>query len=83
MSDGQIARYLRTEALYQEILDMVCETVFEEIGETGVRGVLDAILSQGKIEGRMTALHKDTTAEDDQLIEGWKRIVNSVQQAPR
>lgn len=81
MSDNQIARYLRTEELYQQILDMVCENVFEEIGETGVRGKLDALLSQGKIEGRMTGhtVHgHPVNPREDNLIEGWQRIVDSV-----
>lgn len=81
MSD-QVQRYLKTEELYREVLDLVCDTVFEEKGETYVRGKLDAILSQGKIEVRMAALKQSGVsfedATNDPLIGQWTRIVESV-----
>lgn len=80
MTSDQVQRYLRTEELYQKILDMVGDSVFEARGETYVRGVLDALLSQGKIEGRLTAAEQNTFifADNDRLIEDWQRIVDSV-----
>ena len=56
MSSDQVRRYLRTEELYREILDLVGESALDEISETTVRGKLDAVHSAGKIEGRLTAL---------------------------
>lgn len=53
---GQIERHLKTEALYKRIIGMYPGSVMDAVGETHIRGILDAILSQGKIEGRLTAL---------------------------
>lgn len=78
MTGNHTQRYLRTEELYREIIDMVCPDVIKEIGETGVRIKLDAILSQGKIEGRLTAYppERGGLPHDDRLIEDWQRIVD-------
>lgn len=79
---GQVQRFLRTEELYQQIIDLYPSALLDVVGETYVRNRLDAILSQGKIEGRMSAyndgsmIHSGALA--DQLIEGWQRIVDSV-----
>lgn len=77
--ENQIDRYLRTEELYRQILGMVRGDVLGKIGESGVRGVLDALLSQGKIEGRLSA---PISLCGDRLIEDWQRIVDSVSQVP-
>lgn len=77
--ENQIDRYLRTEELYRQILGMVRGDVLEKIGESGVRGVLDALLSQGKIEGRLST---PNSLCGDRLIEDWQRIVDSVSQVP-
>ena len=67
--------------MYGEVLDLVCDTVFEEKGETYVRGKLDKILSQGKIEGRLTGLAEQYPMGggpiSDRLIEDWTKIVDS------
>lgn len=80
MTGNHTQRYLRTEALYQEIIDMICPDVIKEIGETGVRIKLDAILSQGKIEGRLTAYNDGFGSwfrrENDRLIEDWQKSVD-------
>jgi len=53
----QTARYLRTEELYDWVLSLITEDAFDDVGGTGaVRARLDGILSQGKIEGRLSAL---------------------------
>jgi hypothetical protein len=78
MTGNQVQRYLRTEGLYQEIIDMVCPDVLKEKGETYVRGKLDALLALGKIEGRLSAAEQNTFifADNDRLIEDWQRIVD-------
>lgn len=81
MIRSQVQRYLRTEELYREILDLVGESALDEISETAVRGKLDAILAQGKIEGRLTAytdgrVFGGILPEQDRLIEDWQRIVD-------
>lgn len=78
MPGTQVQRYLRTEELYREILDLVGESALDEISETAVRGKLDAILAQGKIEGRLTAAEQNTFifADSDRLIEDWQKIVD-------
>jgi hypothetical protein len=54
---GQIQRHLRTEKLYDNVLSLITEDTVDDVdGLSVVRGMLDAILSQGKIEGRLTAL---------------------------
>ncbi len=81
--ESQVARYLKTAELYDWVLNLISEDTFDEVGGRGaVQGVLDAILSMGKIEGRMTALHADTTREDDRLIDGWQRIVEAGAENP-
>jgi hypothetical protein len=79
---GQVQRYLKTEELYDAIIDMICPDVIKEIGETPIRSKLDAILTQGKIEGRVTAytdagMARDGSPQGDRLIEDWQRIVDS------
>lgn len=56
MTDNWVDRHLRTEELYQKITSIIDPAYLDKHGETPVRAVLDAILSQGKIEGRRTAL---------------------------
>lgn len=53
---NQVQRFLKTEELYDAIIVLIPEHTIDKIGETAIRGKLDAILSQGKIEGRLTAL---------------------------
>lgn len=80
MSTSQVQRYLRTEELYKKIIDLYPSALLDVVGETHVRGILDAILSQGKIEGRLSAYGKDAIAapNHDRLIEDWQRVVDSV-----
>lgn len=55
----QIARHLRTEELYDLITENIAYSEDPATGfhsSTQVRRVLDQILSQGKIEARLTAL---------------------------
>lgn len=77
---GQIQHNLKTEKLYKRIIGMYPGSVMDAVGETHIRGILDAILTQGKIEGRLTAAEKNEFifADSDRLIEGWQRIVDSV-----
>lgn len=79
---NQVQRFLRTEELYKEIIGLIPEAVIRAVGgETVVRGKLDAILSQGKIEGRLSGLVHDPAVswpDNDRLIEDWQRIVDSV-----
>jgi hypothetical protein len=87
VTGNQVQRYLRTEELYREIIDMVCPDVLKEIGESGVRGKLDALISKGKIEGRLSAYNDGRVfggilPEHDRLIERWQRIVDAADQAP-
>jgi hypothetical protein len=52
-----VQRHLKTEEFYREIIAMIPEeTIKAAGGETPIRGKLDAILSLGKIEGRLSAL---------------------------
>lgn len=77
---SQADRCLKTEDLYKEILDLVCDNVFEEIGETAVRGKLDRLLIMGKIEGRVVShtVHGiPVQPRGDRLIEDWQRIVEA------
>lgn len=74
---SQIQRHLKTEELYKEIIALIPEAVLKVVSETHVRGKLDAILSMGKIEGRLTAVHPDTGPHNDRLIEDWQRIVDA------
>mgnify|MGYP001574176126 CR=1 FL=1 len=54
---SQTERFLRTEELYDEVTCLITEDTMDDVGGVGhVRGLLDAILSQGKIEGRLSAL---------------------------
>lgn len=82
MSSDQVQRFLRTEELYKGIIGLIPESVLRVVGETYVRGLLDAVLSQGKIEGRMPAYDDGSInwspIHDGGLVEGWQRIVDSV-----
>jgi len=80
---SQTDRFLRTQELYDAIIVLIPETALDRIGETEVRGKLDAILSMGKIEGRLSAytdgrIFGGSLPEQDRLIEDWQRIVGSV-----
>lgn len=80
--DSHIQRHLRIEELYQALIVLIPEHTIDRISETAIRGKLDAILSMGKIEGRLTTYNGtapfEGSPEDDRLIEGWQRIVDSV-----
>jgi hypothetical protein len=82
MSD-QVQRYLKTAELYGWVIDLIPEGVIKAVGgETVVLGKLDAILSQGKIQGRLTAYNDGKIfggilPEQDRLIEDWQRIVDA------
>jgi hypothetical protein len=81
MTSGQVQRFLGTQELYDQVLSLISEDTFDEVGgRSVVQGWLDAILSMGKIEGRLTAAEKNEFifADNDRLIEGWQRIVDSV-----
>lgn len=67
MSD-HVQRYLKTQELYDAIIVLVPEHTLDRIGETAVRGKLDALLSMGKIEGRLTAIDNDGV----QLMQTWR-----------
>ena len=86
MTGNQIQRHLKTEELYQQVIDLYPPEILDVVGETYVRGLLDGILSQGKIEGRMSAysdLHHHVGAmQHDRLIEQWQCIVDSVSRQP-
>jgi hypothetical protein len=80
---NQTERFLRTEELYRQIIGLMPEAVLKTVSETYVRGLLDAVLAQGKIEGRLSALpsaYGEGRARGlpDGLIEGWQRVVDSV-----
>ena len=54
---SQAERYLRTEELYQDVLGIIYGPPYtEDVNPDDIRRVLDRILSQGKIEGRLSAL---------------------------
>jgi hypothetical protein len=80
VTGNQVQRYLRTEELYKEIIGLIPESVTRAVGgETVVRGKLDAILSQGKIEGRLLSHNVHgfpVSPHGDRLIEDWQRIVD-------
>lgn len=73
----QIQRHLKTEELYDKVLRMMFD---EDITTAQIRGKLDAILSQGKIEGRLSAYGEGSISSPshDRLIEDWQRIVDGV-----
>lgn len=68
----QIARHLKTEDLYAAIIVLIPEHTLDRIGETAVRAKLDAILSMGKIEGRLTAIDNDGV----QVMQTWQHKGN-------
>lgn len=72
--ENQIQRHLKTEEFYQEIIALIPEETLKKISETTVRGKLDAILTMGKIEGRMSA---PISLYGDRLIQDWMRIVEA------
>lgn len=77
---NQIQRYLKTEELYDAIIVLIPEHTIDRISETAIRGILDAILTQGKIEGRLlshTVHGFPVSPHGDRLIEAWQRIVDS------
>jgi hypothetical protein len=61
-------------------------SVMDSVGETHIRGILDAILSQGKIEGRLSALNgmprTPVVGETWQLQGGYDDPVEIVAVAP-
>lgn len=81
----QTNHYLRTEELYKKVVEtadheaQVCQVGLDE---TKLRGILDAILTQGKIEARVLALQREGYSipeiARDRLVERWQRIVDSV-----
>lgn len=81
---NQTGRYLRTEELYKKVVEIadhdaqVCQV---ELDETKLRGILEAIITQGKIEGRLSAYNDGrmfhASPDDDRLIEDWQTIVDS------
>ena len=86
----QIARHLRTEELYDLIVERITYSEDPTVGfhsSTQVRRVLDQIITQGKIEGRLTALSSNiphgSLAEDDRLIGVWQKIVDQRPRDPR
>jgi hypothetical protein len=77
MTGNHTQRYLLTEELYGEIIGLIPESVIRAVGgESVIRGKLDAIISQGKIEGRLTVYGYGVSPEGDRLIEDWQRIVD-------
>lgn len=82
MAMGQVQRTLRAEELYREIIALLPESVVRAVGgETVIRGKLDAILTLGKIEGRLTAytdgrLFGGILPDNDRLLVDWQRIVD-------
>ncbi len=80
---SQTERFLRTEELYDLITKNIAYSEDPTQGfhsSTQVRRVLDQIISQGKIEGRLSA-HTDASLGvllyHDRLIKDWQRIVDS------
>lgn len=69
------ARMRQQERLYKVVLSMICPKVLDEIGETPVRGLLDQILTSGKVDGRITVYSEPEAAADDRLIDFWQDIV--------
>lgn len=78
----QVTHYTRTEELYKKIIDLYPEEILDVVGETHVRGILDAILTQGKIEARVLVLQREGYSvleiARDRLVEQWQTIVDSV-----
>lgn len=79
--NGQVQRTLKIEDLYAAIIVLIPEHTINRISETAIRGKLDAILSVGKIEGRLSAytdgrIFGGIMPEQDGLIDDWQRIVD-------
>lgn len=80
--NGQVERTLKIEDLYAAIIVLIPEHTINQISETAIRGKLDAILSMGKIAGRLSAYIDAGFRTDgslppgDALIESWQRIVD-------
>lgn len=72
----------RAEELYQKLLNEIFWAEHtDEINQDDIRCAMDRILSQGKIEGRLTAYNDGFSfcrREDDRLVKDWQRIVDSV-----
>lgn len=79
---NQIQRHLRVAQLYDEILNLITEDTFDEVGGRGhVQGKLNAVFNAGKVEGRLSAftdgrIFGGITPEQDGLIGDWQRIVD-------
>ncbi len=59
-SASLIDRYLKTEELYDAVIEVIQKFPPGEIHSTPLRAALDRVLAQGKIEGRLTALAEAT-----------------------
>lgn len=70
---NQVERFLKTQELYDAIIALIPEHTIDRVGETAVRGKLDAILSMGKIEGRLTAL--DEKLRQPVVGEVWRNRI--------
>lgn len=71
---GQVTRYLRTGELYQKVLDLVFATCCtDDINPDDIRRALDAVLTQGKIEGRMSVMAAPLSPQAGQT---WSRRDN-------
>ena len=82
----QIARHLRTEELYDLIVENIAYSEDPAVGfhsSTQVRRVLDQIVTHGKIEGRLTAKNDGFVCPDDRLIVDWQNIVDQRPPDPR
>jgi hypothetical protein len=67
--DSHIQRHLKAEEFYQEIIALIPEEVIKAAGgETPIRGKLDAILTLGKIDGRLSALGERVPAAGERWI---------------
>lgn len=85
MLSDQVRRYLHTEKLYAQLIELIPEATLKRVGgESHVRGILDGIMSMGKVEGRLTGFMTllnnreavDQRAESDRLIEDWLNIAH-------
>lgn len=82
MTGDMVERHLHTEELYQKLMHVVyTPDRTDDINPDDMRRVLDAILSAGKIEGRLlshTVHGTPVQRTGDRFIEQWQCIVDSV-----
>jgi hypothetical protein len=76
MKDQSTPLHLTAESLYAPVLDAMLSEGPCFTTDSSARSALDAIFALGEIVGRRSAI-PDATADTDNLVHGWARIVHA------